>query len=89
VRERTGLLCFGADDDRALASVVLELLRQTGADRSFAESDAPVGPRCCPGRVAGPPMFFLAALIFLYSNRIKQELMEVPAGTFGGILGSC
>jgi len=61
LRERTGLLCFGADDD-SLASVVLELLRQRGQTLAVARIVHRWGPRCCPWPGwQGPPMFFLAA----------------------------
>ncbi|MCT0203434.1 competence/damage-inducible protein A [Synechococcus sp. CS-602] len=79
LRERTGLLCFGADDD-SLASVVLELLRQRGQTLAVAESCTGGGLGAALAGVAGASDVFLGGVIS-YSNRIKQELMEVPAGT--------
>jgi len=79
LRERTGLLCFGADDD-SLASVVLELLRQRGQTLAVAESCTGGGLGAALAGVAGASDVFLGGVIS-YSNRIKQELLEVPAAT--------
>ncbi|NQV11656.1 MAG: competence/damage-inducible protein A [Cyanobacteria bacterium] len=76
LRERTGLLCFGADDD-SLASVVLELLRQRRQTLAVAESCTGGGLGAALAGVAGASDVFLGGVIS-YSNRIKQELLEVP-----------
>jgi len=82
LREAHRPALFSAADDEQPGSVVLELLRQRGRRLAVAESCHRWGPRCLPWPgVAGASDVFLGRRDFLPANRIKQELMEVPAGT--------
>ena len=76
LRQRTGELCYGVDD-QTLPSVVLKLLRQRGQTIAVAES-------CTGGRIGaelaaipGASDVFLGGVI-AYSNRIKHDLLDVP-----------
>ncbi len=77
LRARTGRLCYGSGDD-SLASVVLEQLRRRGVSVAVAESCTGGGIGAALAAVAGASDGFLGGVIS-YSNRIKQELLGVPA----------
>jgi len=77
IRERTGSLCFGVDDDD-LASVVLEQLRRGDHTLAVAESCTAGGLGAALAAVPGASDVFLGGVI-AYANRVKQELLGVPA----------
>ena len=77
IRERTGSLCFGVDDDD-LASVVLEQLRRGDHTVAVAESCTAGGLGAALAAVPGASDVFLGGVI-AYANRVKQELLGVPA----------
>ena len=75
LRRRTGLLCYGLDD-QTLATVVLDLLRQRGETLAVAES-------CTGGRIGaeltsvpGASDVFVGGVI-AYRNQIKHALLNV------------
>jgi nicotinamide-nucleotide amidase len=76
LRERTGALCFGADDD-SLASVVLEALRRRGESVAVAESCTGGGLGAALAAVPGASDVFLGGVI-AYANSLKQGLLGVP-----------
>jgi len=76
LRQRTGSLCFGRDDD-SLAAVVLERLRRRGETLAVAES--------CTGGALGAALVAIpgASAVFLggviaYANGVKEGLLGVP-----------
>ena len=77
IRERTGSICFGVDDDD-LASVVLEQLRRGDHTLAVAESCTAGGLGAALAAVPGASDVFLGGVI-AYANRVKQELLGVPA----------
>jgi nicotinamide-nucleotide amidase len=77
IRARSGSHCFGRDDDR-LASVVLELLRRRGETLAVAESCTGGGIGAALAAVPGASDVLLGGVI-AYANRIKQQLLGVPA----------
>lgn len=77
LRQRTGSLCYGADDD-SLASVLLERLRQRGDTLAVAESCTGGGLGAALAAVPGASDVFLGGVI-AYANAVKQDLLGVPA----------
>ena len=77
IRARSGVACFGADDD-SLASVVLELLRHRGETLAVAESCTGGGLGAALAAVPGASDVFLGGVI-AYANAVKQALLGVPA----------
>ncbi len=77
LRARTGVLCYGTDDD-SLASVVLEALRRRGETLAVAESCTGGGLGASLAAVPGASDVFLGGVI-AYANRVKQGLLGVPA----------
>jgi nicotinamide-nucleotide amidase len=77
LRARTGVLCFGADDD-SLASVVLEALRRRGESLAVAESCTGGGLGAALAAIPGASDVFLGGVI-AYADRLKQGLLGVPA----------
>lgn len=77
IRARTGRLCFGENEDD-LASVVLEQLRLGGHTLAVAESCTGGGLGAALAAVPGASDVFLGGVI-AYANRVKQELLGVPA----------
>ena len=77
IRERTGSLCFGVNDND-LASVVLEQLRRGDHTLAVAESCTAGGLGAALAAVPGASDVFLGGVI-AYANRVKQELLGVPA----------
>ena len=76
IRHRTGLSCFGVDD-QGLASVVLDRLRQRGQSVAVAESCTGGGLGAALAAVPGASDVFLGGVI-AYANRVKQQLLGVP-----------
>jgi len=76
LRQRTGNLCFGVDQD-SLASVVLKRLGQTGQTLSVAESCTGGGLGAELTAVPGASSVMLGGVIS-YSNAIKRDLLSVP-----------
>jgi len=62
VRERT-VLCFGADDDKTPASVVLSYCVIRGADALCVPIVHVLGASCAWPGWQGPPMFFFGLSI--------------------------
>ena len=77
LRNRTGDLCFGADDD-SLASVVLKRLRERGQTLSLAESCTGGGLGAELTGVPGASEVLLGGVI-AYANVVKCELLGVPS----------
>lgn len=77
LRNRTGDLCFGADDD-SLASVVLKRLRERGQTLSLAESCTGGGLGAELTAVPGASEVLLGGVI-AYANVVKCELLGVPS----------
>ena len=77
IRARTGRLCFGMNED-CLASVVLKQLRRGGHTLAVAESCTGGGLGAALAAVPGASDVFLGGVI-AYANRVKQELLGVPA----------
>lgn len=77
LRRRTGLDCYGADDD-SLASVVLQLLRERGETLAVAESCTGGGLGAALAAVPGASDVFLGGVI-AYANALKERLLGVPA----------
>jgi nicotinamide-nucleotide amidase len=75
IRARLGALCFGAEDD-ALASVVLELLRQRDETVAVAESCTGGGIGAALAAVPGASDAFLGGVI-AYANAVKQQVLGV------------
>ena len=76
LRQRTGHLCFGVDQD-SLASVVLKQLGQAGQTLSVAESCTGGGVGAELTAVPGASSVLLGGVIS-YSNAIKRDLLSVP-----------
>ena len=77
LRQRTGPLCYGADDD-SLAAVVLQALQQRGETLAVAESCTGGGLGAALAAVPGASAGFLGGVI-AYANAVKQALLGVPA----------
>ena len=77
IRACTGRLCFGENEDD-LASVVLQQLRRGGHTLAVAESCTGGGLGAALAAVPGASDVFLGGVI-AYANRVKQELLGVPA----------
>ena len=77
LRARTGVRCYGTDDD-SLASVVLEALRRRGETLAVAESCTGGGLGAALAAIPGASDVFLGGVI-AYANRVKQGLLGVPA----------
>ncbi len=77
LRARTGLRCYGRDDE-SLASVVLEKLRQRGDSLAVAESCTGGGIGAALAAVPGASDVFLGGVI-AYANALKQGLLGVSA----------
>ena len=76
LRQRTGNLCFGVDQD-SLASVVLKRLGQAGQTLSVAESCTGGGLGAELTAVPGASSVMLGGVIS-YANGIKRDLLSVP-----------
>ena len=76
LRQRTGNLCFGVDQD-SLASVVLKRLGQAGQTLSVAESCTGGGLGAQLTAVPGASSVMLGGVIS-YANAIKRDLLSVP-----------
>ena len=76
IRHRTGLSCFGVDD-QCLAAVVLDRLRQRGQSVAVAESCTGGGLGAALAAVPGASDVFLGGVI-AYANRVKQQVLGVP-----------
>ena len=77
LRQRTGSLCFGCDD-QSLASVVLERLRKQQQTLSVAESCTGGGLGAELTAIPGSSDVLLGGVI-AYSNALKQRLLGVSA----------
>ncbi len=77
LRQRTGELCFGCDD-QSLASVVLEQLRKQQQTLSVAESCTGGGLGAELTAIPGSSDVLLGGVI-AYSNALKQRLLGVSA----------
>ena len=77
LRQRTGSLCFGCDD-QSLASVVLEQLRKQQQTLSVAESCTGGGLGAELTAIPGSSDVLLGGVI-AYSNALKQRLLGVSA----------
>lgn len=76
LRRRTGLDCYGSDDD-SLAAVVLQLLRERGQTLAVAESCTGGGLGASLAAVPGASDVFLGGVI-AYANSVKEHLLAVP-----------
>ena len=76
LRQRTGNLCFGMDQD-SLASVVLKRLGQAGQTLSVAESCTGGGLGAELTAVPGASSVMLGGVIS-YANAVKRDLLSVP-----------
>ncbi|MGE4582319.1 MAG: CinA family nicotinamide mononucleotide deamidase-related protein, partial [Synechococcus sp.] len=76
LRQRTGVLCYGRDDD-SLASVVLEQLRRLQQNLAVAESCTGGGIGAALTAVPGSSAAFAGGVI-AYSNAVKQGQLGVP-----------
>ena len=81
LRQRTGNLCFGVDQD-SLASVVLKRLAQAGQTLSVAESCTGGGLGAQLTAVPGASAVMLGGVIS-YANAIKRDLLSVPEQLLG------
>ncbi len=77
LRQRTGTLCFGCDD-QSLASVVLQQLRKQQQTLSVAESCTGGGLGAELTAIPGSSDVLLGGVI-AYSNALKQRLLGVSA----------
>ncbi len=77
LRFRTGLKCYGSDDD-TLSSIVLELLRQRGETVAVAESCTGGGLGAALSQIPGASDVFIGGIIS-YSNSIKTKFLDVPS----------
>ena len=77
MRFRTGLKCYGSDDD-TLSSIVLELLRQRGETLAVAESCTGGGLGAALSQIPGASDVFIGGIIS-YSNSIKTKFLDVPS----------
>ena len=76
LRQRTGQLCFGVDD-QSLASVVLAQLRRRGQTLAVAESCTGGGLGAELTAVPGSSDVLLGGVI-AYSNAVKSKVLGVP-----------
>ena len=76
LRQRTGQLCFGVDD-QSLASVVLAQLRRRGQTLAVAESCTGGGLGAELTAVPGSSDVLLGGVI-AYSNAVKNKVLGVP-----------
>ena len=76
LRQRTGQLCFGVDD-QSLASVVLAQLRRRGQTLAVAESCTGGGLGAELTAVPGASDVLLGGVI-AYSNAVKSKVLGVP-----------
>ena len=76
LRQRTGVLCYGRDDD-SLASVVLEQLCRLQQNLAVAESCTGGGIGAALTAVPGSSVAFAGGVI-AYSNAVKQGQLGVP-----------
>ena len=76
LRQRTGQLCFGVDD-QSLASVVLAQLRRRGQTLAVAESCTGGGLGAELTAVPGSSDVLLGGVI-AYSNAVKSKVLDVP-----------
>tara|TARA_Y100001968_G_scaffold70627_3_gene61803 strand:+ start:3706 stop:5001 length:1296 start_codon:yes stop_codon:yes gene_type:complete len=76
IRKRTGLKCFGSNED-SLASVVLELLKKRGESLAVAESCTGGGIGAALTAIPGSSDVFRGGII-AYENSIKTKLLQVP-----------
>ncbi len=79
LRSKTGLQCYGSDDD-TLSSIVLQLLRERAETLAVAESCTGGGLGAALSAIPGASDIFLGGIIS-YSNSIKTKLLEVPSST--------
>ncbi len=77
LRQRTGNLCFGVDQE-SLASVVLKRLGQAGQTLSVAESCTGGGLGAELTAVPGASSVMLGGVIS-YANAVKRDLLAVPS----------
>ena len=77
LRQRTGVLCYGRDDD-SLASVVLDRLRQHHHTLAVAESCTGGAIGASLTAVPGSSAVFAGGVI-AYSNAVKQRQLGVPS----------
>lgn len=77
LRQRTGVLCYGRDDD-SLASVVLDRLRQHHHTLAVAESCTGGAIGAALTAVPGSSAVFAGGVI-AYSNAVKQRQLGVPS----------
>ena len=77
LRQRTGVLCYGRDDD-SLASVVLDRLRQHNHTLAVAESCTGGAIGAALTAVPGSSAVFAGGVI-AYSNAVKQRQLGVPS----------
>ena len=77
LRQRTGVLCYGRDDD-SLASVVLDWLRQHHHTLAVAESCTGGAIGAALTAVPGSSAVFAGGVI-AYSNAVKQRQLGVPS----------
>ena len=77
LRQRTGVLCYGRDDD-SLSSVVLDRLRQHRHTLAVAESCTGGAIGAALTAVPGSSAVFAGGVI-AYSNAVKQRQLGVPS----------
>ena len=77
LRQRTGVLCYGRDDD-SLSSVVLDRLRQHHHTLAVAESCTGGAIGAALTAVPGSSAVFAGGVI-AYSNAVKQRQLGVPS----------
>jgi nicotinamide-nucleotide amidase len=77
LRDIAGIDCYGADED-SLASVVGQLLKETNATLSVAESCTGGGLGQMLTQVSGSSSYFWGGIIS-YDNSVKQNLLGVEA----------
>ena len=77
LRQRTGVLCYGRDDD-SLSSVVLDRLRQLHHTLAVAESCTGGAIGAALTAVPGSSAVFAGGVI-AYSNAVKQRQLGVPS----------
>ncbi len=86
IRNRTGLSCFGVDE-QSLAAVVLDRLRQLGQSVAVAESCTGGGLGAALAAVPGASDVFLGGVI-AYANSVKQQVLGVSEAlldTYGAV----
>lgn len=77
ILEIAGIDCYGADED-SLASVVGELLLETGTTLSVAESCTGGGLGQMLTKISGSSSYFMGGIIS-YDNSVKERLLGVDA----------